>query len=77
MKHKKRALFFAILTVLLLLAASAAVVYNYRQMQLAILYHGASAPASIAFLVILPFLPFIVASAILTFVFYKKSKSQK
>ena len=72
---KHLSILFGVLTVLLLCIGSAAVAYNYSYMQFAIIYEGASAPASIAFLVAIPFLPAIAVTAFLTFIFNKRSKS--
>ena len=72
---KHLSILFGALTVLLLCIGSAAVAYNYSYMQFAIIYEGASAPASIAFLVAIPFLPAIAVTAFLTFIFNKRSKS--
>ena len=71
-RAKLFSIFFGVLTLLLLCIGSATVAYNYCSMQYAILYQGASAPASIAFLSAIPFLFSIAITIFLTFIFYRK-----
>ncbi len=64
---------FGVITVVLLCAMSAVVAYKYCEMQYAILYAGASAPASIAFLSAIPFGVGMIVTALLSWMFYKKA----
>jgi uncharacterized membrane protein len=73
--HAKHfSIFFGVLTVLLLGIGSATIAYRYCQMQYAILYEGASAPAGVVFFSAIPFLLTIAITLFLTFMFYKKHK---
>ena len=71
---KTLSILFGGLTALLLCIASATIAYQYRQMQFAILYEGASAPAGIAFLYAIPFGIAIAISATLCWIFYNRCK---
>ena len=73
---KQHSILFGILTVFLLCIGSATVAYNYSRMQYAILYEGASAPASIAFLCAIPFLLAAAVTLFFTFIFYRKRKQK-
>ena len=75
-RAKHFSVLFAILTLLLLCIGSATVAYNYSQMQYAILYEGASAPASISFLCAIPFLLAAAVTLFFTFIFYRKRKQK-
>ena len=69
---KKAMLVFAALAILLACAMCATVAYCYRGMLCAIEHNGTSAPASVAFLWILPFGVAIAACAVCATVFYRK-----
>jgi len=72
-KAKILSVFFGILTVILLCAACASVAFSYARMICSIEHCGASAPASIAFLLAIPFGVAILISAALCLFFYRKS----
>ena len=72
MKHLSH--LFAALAVLLWGAMCAVVAWNYVDMLHGIEHHGFSAPASIAFLVAIPFALAIIVCVVLAIVFHKKSK---
>ena len=65
-------LFFALSAIALSCACSAMVAYTYCSMRYAILYEGASAPASTAFLYLIPFVPAIIICTVCAFHFHKK-----
>ena len=65
---------FALLSLLLTMVACGIVPYVYRDMQCAAEHGGASAPASLAFLWLIPFGVAVVACAVVAIVCYKKSR---
>ncbi len=71
---KKLSVLLAVLCTLLSCAMCAVVAYQYRDMLCAIEHAGASAPASVALLSALWFLPFVLASAVGAVICYKKSR---
>lgn len=71
---KKATLAFAALAIVLACVMCAVVAYCYRGMLCAIDHGGASAPASIAFLLVIPFCVVIAACALIATIFYKKSR---
>lgn len=68
------AIAFGILTVLLLCAMCASVAFSYARMLCYIEHQGASAPASVSFLIAVPFGIAILISAGLGLFFYRKGK---
>ena len=76
-KYKICFIVFVGLIIILLCSMSATVAYNYCEMKFAIKYEGASAPASIAFLYLIPYIFGIVICSILCYVFYKKIDNKK
>lgn len=71
---KKLTVLFSILALILSHAMCVVVAFNYRSMLCGIEHAGFSAPASTAFLYAIPFIIGIIICAVLTCVFYKKSK---
>lgn len=71
---KKLAVLFSVLTLILSHAMCIVVASNYASMLCGIEHAGFSAPASTAFLYAIPFIIGIIICAVLTCVFYKKSK---
>ena len=71
---KRLSLLFAVLAILLWGAMCAVTAWNYCDMLHGIEHHGYSAPASIAFLVAIPFAVAIIVCVVLAIVFHKKSK---
>lgn len=65
---------FAALAILLSNVMCAAVAYNYCDMQWGIRYSCYSAPASVAFLLVIPYGFGIVICAVLAWVFHKKHR---
>ena len=55
-------------------AACVVVAYDYRDMLCGIDHCGYSAPAWVAFLKLIPFVPGMILCAVLAVVFYKKCK---
>ncbi len=73
---KKLSVLFAVLAVLLSDVMCAVVAYNYSQMLCAIAHCGTSAPASVAFLLAIPFLIGIFVCLMLAWIFgCKKMKT--
>lgn len=72
---KKLSNLFFILAVLLSDVMCAVVAYNYCNMVWGIRYHGYSAPASTAFLVVFPFAIAIVVCVILALHFQKRKNN--
>ena len=74
----KKAFWILILTALVLSHVACAVVaYHYCAMLCDIAHNGASAPASVAFLLLIPFLLAIFALLIAARICYKNSKKGK
>ena len=71
---KKLTVLFSILALILSHTMCVVVAFNYRSMLCGIEHAGFSAPASTAFLYAIPFIIGIIICAVLTCVFYKKSK---
>ena len=67
---------FAVITVVLMCASCVVVSYNYASMECAIAHGGASAPIWIVFVAAIPYGIAVLASAILTLIFYKKMKKE-
>lgn len=63
---------FVALAILLSDVMCATVAFNYCDMQWRILYDGYSAPAGVAFLLVIPYAIGIVICVILAWVFYKR-----
>lgn len=74
-KYKHLACLFAALGVLLSNAMCAEVAYNYCALQWGGRYAGYSAPASVAFLLCIPYGIGIVICAVIAWVFYKKHQN--
>lgn len=72
MKHKYLSRLFVALAVLLSDVMCAAVAYNYCSMQWGIRYAGYSAPASVAFLLVIPYAVGIAICAVLAWFFHQK-----
>lgn len=73
-KYKYLSYVFTGLAILLSNVMCAAVAYNYCNMQWAIQYKGFSAPAGIAFLLLIPYTAGAVICAALAWLFHKKSQ---
>lgn len=71
---KKISNIFIVLAVILSDVMCAVVAYNYCTMQWGIKYAGYSAPASVAFLYVIPYGIGIMACVIITMVLKKKGK---
>ncbi len=71
---KKAAIVFTIIAVLLSDIMCAFVAFAYRDMLCGIAHLGYSAPASVAFLYVIPFMIGIIICAVLAVIFYRKSK---
>ncbi len=74
-KYKYLSYIFMALAILLSNVMCAAVAYNYCNMQWGIQYEGYSAPANIAFLLVIPYAVGIVICVILACFFNKKQKN--
>jgi len=72
-KYKYLSYIFMILAILLSNVMCAAVAYDYCNMQWGIQYCGYSAPASAAFLLIIPYAVGIAICVILAWALYKRS----
>lgn len=72
-KYKYLSYIFMILAILLSNVMCATVAYNYCNMQWGIQYCGYSAPASAAFLLIIPYTVGIAICAILAWVYNKRN----
>jgi len=75
-KYKYLSYIFMILAILLSNVMCATVAYNYCNMQWGIQYCGYSAPASAAFLLIIPYAVGIAICVILAWVFYKRNQQR-
>lgn len=73
-KYKYLSYIFMALAILLSNVMCAAVAYNYCNMQWGIRYKGYSAPAKVAFLLVIPYAVGIVICVILACFFNKKQK---
>lgn len=73
---KKSSRIFIILALILSHVMCIVVASNYTSMLCGIEHQGFSAPASTAFLYAIPFIIGIIICAVLTCVFYKKSKNK-
>lgn len=73
-KYKYLSYIFTGLAVLLSDVMCAAVAYNYCNMQWGIQYKGYSAPASIAFFLLIPYAVGIAICAALAWFFHKKNQ---
>lgn len=69
--------FFAASTLALSSAMCAIIAYSYCSLKYAALYEGASAPASTAFLYLVPFLPAIIICAVGGFVCHGRLVERK
>ena len=74
-KSKILFIVFYIVTILLLCAMCAHVAYSYRGMICAINHTGTSFPASVAFLLAIPYGIGIAISALFSWLFYRKTKN--
>lgn len=74
-KYKYLSYIFMALAILLSNVMCAAVAYNYCNMQWGIRYEGYSAPANVAFLLVIPYAVGIVICVILACFFNKKQKN--
>lgn len=74
-KYKYLSYIFMALAILLSNVMCAAVAYNYCSMQWGIRYEGYSAPANVAFLLVIPYAVGIVICVILACFFNKKQKN--
>lgn len=74
-KYKYLSYIFMALAILLSNVMCAAVAYNYCNMQWGIRYEGYSAPANVAFLLVIPYTVGIVICVILACFFNKKQKN--
>ncbi|MBQ8425959.1 MAG: hypothetical protein IJX17_08110 [Clostridia bacterium] len=74
-KYKVLMISSFVISILLLCIMCSFVSYKYCDMTYAIKYKGASAPAEIAFLYVIPFIVAIIITSFLTYYFYKKSKT--
>ncbi|MEG0238621.1 MAG: hypothetical protein RR568_00980 [Anaerorhabdus sp.] len=74
-KNKILSIIFAILTLIITHLACIVITHNYVQGYYAIKYVGASAPASIAFLWLIPFGFGILLFSMLAYSYYKKYKN--
>lgn len=73
-KYNYLSYIFVVFAILLSDIMCAAVAYNYCNMQWAIQYKGYSAPASTAFLLLIPYAAGIVICVALAWLFHKKSQ---
>lgn len=73
-KYKALSCFFFALAILLSDIMCATIAYHYCSLQWKILYSGFSAPASIAFLLAIPYGAGIMVCAMLSWFFHKKCK---
>lgn len=76
-KYKYLSYVFTVLAVLLSNVMCATVAYCYCEMQWGIRYGGYSAPASVAFLYVIPYGIGIAACAALAFVFCRRHRSRQ
>lgn len=74
-KYKYLSYIFTALAILLSNVMCAAVAYHYCCMQWGIRYEGYSAPASVAFLLVIPYAAGIVICVVLACFFSKKQKN--
>ena len=72
-RAKLLSLIFAIVSLILICIACVSAGYFYAQAECAILHAGYSAPAYISLIYVIPYIPFIAVSIILTVIFNKKS----
>ena len=72
-KYRYLISFFALSAVTLACVASAMVAFSYCDLYYRGLYEGSSAPASTAFLYLIPFVPAIIVCTTLAFLFHKKN----
>lgn len=70
---KKLSVLFAVLSILLSDIMCAVVAYNYRGMLCSIEHSGASAPAYVAFFLIIPYAIGIITCVTLVVIFAKKA----
>ena len=63
---------FAISTIIILCVMCSVIAFKYSAMLYEIKYNGASAPASTAFIYLIPFLIFAITTASLSWILYKK-----
>lgn len=75
MKNKSLSRLFAALAVVLSDVMCAEVAYSYCDMQWGIRYSGYSAPASVAFLLLIPYGAGIAICAVLAWFFHRRSRS--
>ena len=71
-KYKVLSIIFGVITIFLLCVMCSVVAYSYSNLVCAMKHAGGSAPPSVAFFLIIPFLVGIVISLFLCFIFYKK-----
>ncbi len=74
-KSKILFIVFYIITILLLCAMCAHIAYFYRSMICAIEHFGTSFPASVSFLLAIPYGIGITVSSLFSWFFYKKTKN--
>lgn len=72
-KYRYLICFFALSAAALSCVASAMIAFSYCDLYYRGIYEGASAPASTAFLYLIPFIPAIIVCASLALLFHKKN----